>query len=334
MKKRLIILICLFALIVLAGCQKENEYTVSFDLNGGIGPVSEQIVKQNQKATIPKSPIKEGYEFVGWYKDKGLNEEDRWAFSVDVVSADIVLYAKWEAIVDEFEIIKTSQTYLEDTADEFVVYKFETNIEGPTIFIIGGIHGDERAGWHAATEMLEYDFERGTTYILPVASKRACTSNPPVRYFQTDLNRSFPGKETGTETEILAYTIFSVIAQINPDLVLDLHESRGTYQQGYLGHSIIIHNGLYNLYVLDVLYEFNNLELMEGKLPYHLEANPPIGSLNKEVTERLNILVLTIETNRGSLGSGIQNETVPLDLRVLHQKTIINIILNSFEILN
>lgn len=57
---------------------------------------------------IPPTPYKEGYEFIGWYKEKECINE--WDFENDIVPAKIynndgeylyqetILYAKWEKL--------------------------------------------------------------------------------------------------------------------------------------------------------------------------------------------------------------------------------------------
>lgn len=229
--------------------------------------------------------------------------------------------------------VSTSVTvYLEDQPEEFSVYKFETNVPGPTFFIIGGIHGNERAGWMAAQAMLDYDFTRGTVYILPVANPQAAFSDPPVRYLSgwSDLNRVFPGNSEGTATQRLAHTIFQAIAATEPDIVLDLHESRHAYDNGGLGNSLILHLGSYSLYVMSVLERFNALPLMEDQPLFTNLNSPPDGSINKEFSEYFSVPVITIETNRETPNNTIYTEEVPLSLRIEQQLAMMDIILETF----
>lgn len=69
-------------------------YTVMFDSNGG-GEVDPQYVLEGNKATAPAQPGKEGFDFKGWFEDDETFA-DQWDFAVDVVTADLTLYAKWE----------------------------------------------------------------------------------------------------------------------------------------------------------------------------------------------------------------------------------------------
>jgi len=66
-----------------------KEYTITFDANGG-SDVAALTVKYNEKAQKPNDPVKEGYNFLGWY-----NGEVAYTFEESVVS-NLTLVAKWE----------------------------------------------------------------------------------------------------------------------------------------------------------------------------------------------------------------------------------------------
>ncbi|PEJ60841.1 hypothetical protein CN692_01770 [Bacillus sp. AFS002410] len=68
-----------------------NNYTVTFDSNGG-SAVS-IITTDYNSITAPTAPTRQGYTFVGWYKD--AEGKTPWNFATDKVSNDMVLYAKW-----------------------------------------------------------------------------------------------------------------------------------------------------------------------------------------------------------------------------------------------
>ena len=68
-----------------------NNYTVSFDSNGG-SAVASQTVAYSGTAAQPAAPTKTGNTFAGWYSDAGLTS----AFSFATpITGDITLYAKW-----------------------------------------------------------------------------------------------------------------------------------------------------------------------------------------------------------------------------------------------
>ena len=66
----------------------KNNYTITFDSNGG-SAVSSQTVAEGNKATQPSSPTRNGYTFAGWT----LNGST-YNFSLPVTN-NITLFAKW-----------------------------------------------------------------------------------------------------------------------------------------------------------------------------------------------------------------------------------------------
>ena len=70
-----------------------KKYTVSFESNGGTDVDS--IIDANYDSIIiePEEPMREGYDFEGWYKDQGLAQ--KWNFTTDKVTTNMTLFAKW-----------------------------------------------------------------------------------------------------------------------------------------------------------------------------------------------------------------------------------------------
>ncbi|MDR0768734.1 MAG: InlB B-repeat-containing protein, partial [Dysgonamonadaceae bacterium] len=71
--------------------------TVSYDMKGHGTQIASLIgVTAGSKLEQPANPTAEGYIFGGWYKDSGCTSP--WNFSVDVITDNTTLYAKWTAI--------------------------------------------------------------------------------------------------------------------------------------------------------------------------------------------------------------------------------------------
>jgi len=68
-----------------------NDYTVTFDVDGGSNVVALEV-EYNTAATAPTAPTKAGFTFEGWYTEEALTTE--FDFTT-VITADITLYAKW-----------------------------------------------------------------------------------------------------------------------------------------------------------------------------------------------------------------------------------------------
>lgn len=84
--------------MILMACGE--KYTVTFNSNGGSEVASAQV-KKDTLVKKPDDPTKEGFTFAGWFKDEALTED--WKFDTDKVTADITLYAKWDAVVQPVE---------------------------------------------------------------------------------------------------------------------------------------------------------------------------------------------------------------------------------------
>lgn len=69
-------------------------YTVHFDLNGGEGSIEDVTVEHGKTIAIPDVPIRENYNFEGWYYNG-----EAWSFSTPVTS-NMTLIAQWESIDD------------------------------------------------------------------------------------------------------------------------------------------------------------------------------------------------------------------------------------------
>ena len=68
-----------------------NQYTVSFDSNGGTEIAD---FKANYGTSIKvNDPVRKGYEFLGWYIDEELESE----FDLKVPGSNSTVYAKWKA---------------------------------------------------------------------------------------------------------------------------------------------------------------------------------------------------------------------------------------------
>lgn len=227
------------------------------------------------------------------------------------------------------KIEHTNHLIFEGTLYETSVHLFKSNINGPKVAIIGGIHGDEIAGWHCATDLLERNDFKGEVLIIPKANILATVLDE--RYpginnkgiYQgitySDLNRSFPGKVDGTITEQLAYIIIQELTNFDPQYIIDLHESRDSYvSQKYIGDEVIYGNSKSSLLALDIVDAFNEKYLSEDDTPFIVDSNAPIGSLNNYSSKNFDAYVFTFETNR----------KLDLTKRIGQQKNLLDVFFN------
>lgn len=171
----------------------------------------------------------------------------------------------------------------------------DSGAAGPTLFVVGGIHGDETAGWQAALQLRdELRLTCGRVYVLAPANAGGAAQNSRFVGTAGDLNRAFPGDAQGDAAQQLADAIFTAVKAAAPALVLDLHEAHPARPgKDDLGNSIIFASmqGIEPL-VLHLLQSAPN-----GKALRYYNA-PPQGSINRTVFERLGIPAITVETPR------------------------------------
>lgn len=116
---------------------------------------------------------------------------------------------------------------LAGTAAETTVYVKTADADGPTVMVVGGLHGDEEAGYQAAGDIAEWDIESGQLVVIPRANARAVERGTRTAADGVDLNRQFP---TGRDpTYEVAQAIWNVIVDYDPDVFVDLHESTELY---------------------------------------------------------------------------------------------------------
>ncbi len=145
----------------------------------------------------------------------------------------------------EITSTRTEKTLMEGTSFETVLYVIESPVEGPTVMVIGGVHGDEPAGYKAADSIATWAIDRGRLLVLPRANVPSIAVQERNAPGGPDLNRVFPGSsESNNETHVLAAEIFKVMTDYQPMWVIDLHEAEYCEYQfrGALGQTFIYPN--------------------------------------------------------------------------------------------
>ncbi|SFK98715.1 Succinylglutamate desuccinylase / Aspartoacylase family protein [Halogranum rubrum] len=125
---------------------------------------------------------------------------------------------------------RDSYTILDGTIYETSVHVYDSGNDGPTTFITGGIHGDERSGFMAAEEIATWTVDHGKLVVIPRANVPAIDAldrHGP----EGDLNRQFPPRSGECYTDI-ARAIWEEVVRHDPDFAFDLHSARGIWRSG------------------------------------------------------------------------------------------------------
>ncbi|MBN1159484.1 MAG: succinylglutamate desuccinylase/aspartoacylase family protein [Bacteroidales bacterium] len=102
-----------------------------------------------------------------------------------------------------------------------------SEMEGPTVWLTGCMHGDEIGGTviiHEIFRKLKHMLLKGKVLAFPLMNPFGFeTVSRNIAISEEDLNRSFPGNDKGTLGERIASKIFNHIMESKPSLVIDLH---------------------------------------------------------------------------------------------------------------
>ncbi len=138
-----------------------DEYDVTFVHNNGQAD-SKIKVHADELVPRPVEPTRNGYTFIGWYKDMGLTEP--WNFEIDTVKYHMTLYAGWEYV----------------GATEYIVTFRPNNGESDRILVVGAnelipvqespiMEGYTFVGWYsdsAWTKPWNFDTDRVTRNMI------------------------------------------------------------------------------------------------------------------------------------------------------------------------
>ena len=172
--------------------------------------------------------------------------------------------------------------------------------EGPDIWLTACGHGEEIGGMAIIHEVFrklrKKSLLKGTINAIPLMNPIGFeTANRFISLSGEDLNRSFPGKATGSLGQRIAEKIFSTILENKPSLVIDLHHDW-------------IHSVPYGL--------------LDAPIP---DLDPEAMSLCGEYLKKTGILVVRdSETVYGSLSHACLREKIPAITLELGESYVIN----------
>ena len=277
--------------IVLMSCSNEIPvYTVRFDSQVG-NAIVEMTVLKGSKIAEPKSPIRDNYEFEGWYKDSDLTSA--WNFISDTVTSDITLYAKWNATA-------YLVTYNGNGNDKGTVPLTQEKTHGINLELAvnsGDLQrtGYSFTGWNTEVDGTGIDYAEGSTYTTDVALTlyaKWTASKYSVTY---DANGATDG--TVPDVQSKNHGINLVLASNNNGLAKEGYSFSGWNTQAdgfgtdYAEGSIYTSDGALTLYATWVANTYS--------VTY--DANGATGGAVPTVQTKTHDIDLTVSGNTGSL---------------------------------
>lgn len=111
----------------------------------------------------------------------------------------------------------------------YSLFKKNTNI-GPTLLVIGGIHGDEPGGYFAPSVLKNhYQINYGNLWIVPNLNFDSIVRNR--RGIYNDMNRKFLSINPKDKDFEIVGDIKKLILNKDVDLILNLHDGHGYYRE-------------------------------------------------------------------------------------------------------
>ncbi len=126
---------------------------------------------------------------------------------------------------------RSHTVFYEGRENELHVYRIHGEQPGKTLLILGGIQGDEAAGFLAADLYADFSLRKGNLIVVPRANFPSILKRE--RKINQDMNRKFLDDQTANYETKVVKVLKMLIAE--SDCVLNLHEGSGVYAEKWEG---------------------------------------------------------------------------------------------------
>ena len=217
--------------------------------------------------------------------------------------AATLLLLIWSASQAESALQKSARILGDGTRFVTPCFLLDSGVPGPTVVVVGGIHGDEPAGAEAADEVRDWPILRGRLIVIPRANPPALDAKtrliPGAPRELANLNRNFPkaGSADPPRGEP-ARALWECLKACRPDWLLDLHEGSGFHQKNSktVGSTIIASRSPETDTAAELLLEAVNRAIPEGAERFVRLGLPADGSLVRAAGEHLGVPSLILES--------------------------------------
>ena len=186
---------------------------------------------------------------------------------------------------------------------EMAWHVYESGQPGPTVLVVGGVHGNEPAGASAAGQIQHWPVKRGRLIVVPRANgpglKDGTRFLPGMSLKTRDLNRDF--QKTDSKDGPIgepAQALWEFVSGHKPDWLIDLHEGTDFHQINgkSVGSSIIDVHSKASDVAVPLMLKAVNAAVSEPKKKFVRLRYPVDGSLARAAHERLGAHAMICET--------------------------------------
>lgn len=179
------------------------------------------------------------------------------------------------------------------------MYIIRSNQPGPVVMVVGGVHGNETAGYKAAATVKNYTISKGTLLVIPEANKLAVAQHRRSAKGGSNLNRDFPQSSSQSADTILARAIYSAVKKYDVDWLMDMHEGYDYAKNkstSSVGQSLIYYPNSKTKQVAGTIVSKLNRNISSSYKKFSLLRYPVKGSLARSTAQYLGVNSFIFET--------------------------------------
>lgn len=199
-------------------------------------------------------------------------------------------------------------------------YIYNSGVKGPTVVVVGGVHGNEKAGYQAAWTAKDLTVKKGRLIVIPEANRPAVRAGTRTSSLG-DLNRAFPRTKTDAAKNYLAKDIWSLMAKYRPTWLVDMHEGYDFHKinSKSVGQTVIYYPIASAAPMAKAMAKAASALVSNPKHAFSVLRYPTPGSLARAVSVRLGCKGMIVETSNKQ----------PLSRRVAEHKAALNAMLKK-----
>lgn len=209
--------------------------------------------------------------------------------------------------------------YIYKWAIEIDIYIYDSGVEGPTLLLISGTHGNEPAGHHALSSFT-FKPKRGKIIVIPSVNKfgllfgiRYSTFNFISR--KSDINRNYENEGT----EEISKEIIKYCKDLKEnDMIIDFHEGWGYYKidEDSIGSTLTTTTNISIEYANFILKNLNKT-IRDDDKKFVINKKKEIKNTLRDYCNKNNLNYILVETtgqnNKQKMSKRIQQIKIIID---------------------